>query len=203
MSKESPTTQQPPELVLELYKSLRSEASVYIEKVPALWLQKFILIGTLLAFLLTQKKSFDVIGAGDPAELAFDIALVAIVVIAGLLDAKIMEYGLHARVISRFIEDEFSSHAVIGRWEQTLWGYSDRQFQRNLVKLRSTTTVLVTVVPTVLIIVLDAVLIYGRRQDGWILIVGAVSCVVYVAATVVVVRGVWPASSGDATSPQQ
>ena len=54
MAEDSHATE-PPELVVELYKSLRSEASIYIEKVPALWLQKFILVGALLAFLLSGR----------------------------------------------------------------------------------------------------------------------------------------------------
>ena len=78
--------------------------------------------------------------------------------LACLLDARSYEYGLHARVISRFIEGEFPFERT-RRWERTLWGYSDHRFERQLVKLRSATTVLVTVAPTTLIVMLDAVLL--------------------------------------------
>lgn len=164
---------------------------MYIEKVPALWLQKFILVGGLIAFLLTQNKSFEMVGEGDAADTAFDIALLAIPVLACLLDAKIMEYGLHARVISRFIEDAFPLERP-QRWERTLWGYSDHPFERRLVKIRSATTVLVTVAPTTLIVMLDSVLIYVRRENTWVLIVGAVFSLAYISISALSVRMVWP-----------
>jgi hypothetical protein len=41
-------------LKVELYKTLRKESSTYIDKIPALWLQKFVLIGLMLALLLTR-----------------------------------------------------------------------------------------------------------------------------------------------------
>jgi hypothetical protein len=122
----------------------------------------------------------------------FDVALLAIPLLACLLDAKIMEYGLHARVISRFIEDEFASPSIVARWERTLWGFSDLRFQRTAVKVRSLTTVLVTVIPTLLIIAMDTVLIYVRRRGGWILLAGVVICLIYVVVTALVVRIVWP-----------
>jgi hypothetical protein len=179
---------------IELYKSLKAESSVYIEKVPALWLQKFVLIGGLIAFLLTQDERFDVVGKGDAADTAFDVALLSIPVLACLLDAKIMEYGLHARVISRFIEVEFPSHRS-QRWERTLWGYSHKPFERRLVMLRSATTVLVTVAPTALIVMLDAALLYVRREQGWILVAGALVSIAYVGFAGVTVRMVWPSTA--------
>jgi len=184
------------EFDLELYKSLRAESAVYLEKVPALWLQKFILIGGLLAFLLTQNESFEVVGDGDAADSAFDVALLAIPVLACLLDAKIMEYGLHARVISEFVENAFpferSKH-----WERTLWGYSDRHFERQLVKLRSATTVLVTVAPTTLIVMLDSILLYVRRENAWIMIAGVVFSLAYMSVAIFAVRMVWPSRNVD------
>jgi hypothetical protein len=104
------------ELVVELYKTLRSEASVYIEKVPALWLQKFILIGAMLAFLLTQKQSLDFIGEGDPAELAYDLALTSVPILACLLDAKILEYGLHARRRDRSVPGQLATPPRHSYW---------------------------------------------------------------------------------------
>lgn len=186
----------PGDFDLELYKGLRAESSVYIEKVPALWLQKFILVGGLLAFLLTQNKSFEVVGDGDAADTAFDVALLAIPALACLLDAKIMEYGLHARVISRFIEGEFPFERT-RHWERTLWGYSDHRFERQLVKLRSATTVLVTVAPTTLIVMLDAVLLYVRRESAWVLVAGVAFSLAYISIAVIAVRMVWPDTNED------
>jgi len=180
------------ELVVELYKSMRAEAIAYIEKVPALWLQKFILVGAMLAFLLTQKDSLDFIGEGDPAEATFDVALLTVPALACLLDAKMLEYGIHARIISSFIESEFSSVSQVRSWERTLWGYSDDSFRDRLTKIRSATTVLVTVGPTLLIIALGTALVSVRRQTGWILLGGAALCLFYIAVAVIVLLRVWP-----------
>src|SRR5262245_39343222 len=133
------------ELVVELYKSLRAEVMNYLEKVPALWLQKFILIGFMSAFLLTRKDNLNFTGKGSGAEFGFDAALVAIALVACFLDAKMLEYALHARAISTFIEQEFTKVGVLSRWEKTLWGYSGNSFSRGIVRIRSATTVCVTV----------------------------------------------------------
>jgi hypothetical protein len=42
------------DLDVELDKSLRAEASGYVEKVPTLWLQEFLLSGAVLAFLVGE-----------------------------------------------------------------------------------------------------------------------------------------------------
>src|SRR5262245_30908658 len=53
-----PSTEDPAQdYTLELYKSLRSESAMYIKEVPAIWLQKFILAGAMIAFLLTQHEA--------------------------------------------------------------------------------------------------------------------------------------------------
>ena len=46
----------PSDLEIELYRSLKQESASYIEKVPALWLQKFVLIGAIVAFIFTEKN---------------------------------------------------------------------------------------------------------------------------------------------------
>jgi predicted tellurium resistance membrane protein TerC len=122
--------------------------------------------------------------------------LLAIPVLACLLDAKIMEYGLHARVISEFVENAFpferSKH-----WERTFLGYSERHFERQLVKLRSATTVLVTVAPTTLIVMLDSILLYVRRENAWIMIAGVVLSLAYMRVAIFAVRMVWPSRNVD------
>jgi hypothetical protein len=42
------------QLRLELYKALIEESRAHREKVSALWLQKFALLGAMIAFLVTQ-----------------------------------------------------------------------------------------------------------------------------------------------------
>src|SRR3954465_6907065 len=90
------------DLQFELYKSLRAELVGYVEKVPALWLQKFVLVGGVIAFIATHQ------GPLEGSDALLTAAIVAIPILSILLDAKIGEYGLHARVISTFIRTNFA-----------------------------------------------------------------------------------------------
>src|SRR5262249_8762333 len=105
---------------VELYKSLRTEEASYLERVPALWLQKFTLLGAMIAFILVQHQelSFEA-AAGSTLLIA---AVLAIPLLAMLIDAKILGYGLHARAISRFVRRHTTPDSVEARWEGFLWG---------------------------------------------------------------------------------
>ena len=135
------------DLNLELYKSLRAELVGYVEKVPALWLQKFVLVGGVIAFIVTNQ------GPLKGSNELLTAAIVAIPILSILLDAKIGEYGLHARSISTFIRINFADSAVVAKWESTLWGDGGTPEVVALVKLRSLITVAVTVVPTVVLVI--------------------------------------------------
>jgi hypothetical protein len=50
---------------LELYKSLRAEGAGYIERIPGLWWQKFILVGGIVAFVLAEDLKLDRLGGGQ------------------------------------------------------------------------------------------------------------------------------------------
>lgn len=142
----APTPSPDAELELELYKSLRSEIAGYLEKVPALWLQKFVLLGGVIAFVVTSRGNLE----GSSKLLA--AAILAIPVLAMLLDAKIGEYGLHARAVSLFIQASFASAKIVA-WEAALWGDGGSREMVAIVKLRSLMTTLVTLVPTLILIV--------------------------------------------------
>ncbi|HEU4451964.1 MAG TPA: hypothetical protein VFR81_02855, partial [Longimicrobium sp.] len=101
-------------LRLELYKSLRGEVTLYVEKVPGLWLQKFVLVGGMIAFLIGRHED---IAAAEAGSLLMGAAILAIPVLAALLDAKILEYVLHARAVSRFIARHYESPRVLSDWE--------------------------------------------------------------------------------------
>jgi hypothetical protein len=180
------------DLKVELYKCLRTEASGYLDKIPALWLQKFVLIGLMLAFLLTRQSDLNFIGKTGGAESSFDIALVAVAILACFLDAKILEYALHARAISAFIEQEFADTGALPRWERTLWGYSSDKFIRRTVRIRSVTTVFVTALPTVLVIILVSIVIYIRREAMIVLIIGLLISFAYIICALAIWPRLWP-----------
>src|SRR5262245_26191885 len=103
---------------LELYKILKNESASYFDKLQALWLQKFILMGGLIAFVITSQDKF----APTTKGIIVGAAIVSVPVLAALLDAKILEFSLHVRAISHFIEDHFGEPKTLSLWESTLWG---------------------------------------------------------------------------------
>lgn len=143
------------ELTVELYKSLRAECAGYIEKIPGLWLQKFVLIGGVIAFILTNHSNIDKLSTDYP-KLLIVVAISVVPILAILVDARTLEYGLHARAISLFIEQHFDSPEVLALWERTLWTTRGPWLT---VVLRSMISVLITIVPTIGIGVLSALTI--------------------------------------------
>jgi hypothetical protein len=178
---------------VELYKSLRTEEALYLEKVPALWLQKFTLLGAMIAFIVVRHKELMAEEATGSALLI--AAVLAIPVLAMLIDAKILEYGLHARAISRFVRRHATPDSVEARWEGFLWGDEGDPSDVGLVRLRSATTVIVTAVPTALLIALAGLvvgIVAGHGSLGPL--VGGLAATVYVMATVWFARKVWPSA---------
>lgn len=173
-------------LSTELYKSLRGELVDYLQKVPTLWLQKFVLTGAVIAFLAAgDTKGFNAARLLVPA-------IATIPILAMLLDIKMAEYALHVRALSLFIQQHFNS-SIVARWEETLWG--DRGDPRiiSLVRLRSMTTVLVTAVPTSVLILLAGIAIGQVVPTARLVVVLAAlaTALLYSISVVLVTLKVW------------
>jgi hypothetical protein len=178
---------------LELYKSLRAEVASYVEKVPGLWLQKLTLCGGMIAFLVIK---YPELSAGIVKGRALVAAAVlAVPVLAVLIDAKILEYGLHARAVSRFIRRHVETGSAAAKWEDYLWGDDGDAVGLRLVRLRSATTVIVTAVPTAGLIVL-AGFVMGAISEHTLVWVGASAAlgILYVAATIMFAVRIWPSA---------
>lgn len=179
---------------LELYKSLRGEVVSYVEKIPALWLQKFVLVGGMIAFLVVQSE--EIVGAlgASRGHVLVVISFVAVPVLSLLLDAKILEYGLHARAVSGFIARELADDPVVAEWEDALWGDAGTEEVRRLVKLRSLTTVVVTAASTVLLMCLSGLVAATAFTPHQPLIIGGtvLASVLYLGATAYVSKRIWP-----------
>jgi len=177
---------------LELYKILRSEATSYVEKVPGLWLQKFVLVGSVIAFLIARNEDVAKISSGNRIIIA---AISSVPILAMLLDAKILEYGLHARSISQFIKVNFPDPPILAKWESSLWGDEGDQQVINLVRLRSLTTVIVTAAPTAILILLSGLVIGEITKAGarWLALSGTVA-VIYLVINLYVWRRIWSAT---------
>ena len=176
------------EVQLELYKHLKGESSTYIQEIPKIWLQKFILTGGVIAFILTHQD------VPQAASYLTALGVAAIPLLALMLDAKIMEFGLHSRLISRFVSDTFRSESVLTRWEELFWGLGGPEHDLRIARLRSLTTVLVVVVPTCVLVMLAAAVLdklYPRYFPVFTA-VGAAVCVLYLLAALYAWKLIWP-----------
>ncbi|HYX72585.1 MAG TPA: hypothetical protein VE732_07425 [Nitrososphaera sp.] len=176
------------DLHLELYKHLKGESSIYIQEIPKIWIQKFILIGGIIAFIFTNQN------IPQAGSYLTALGIAAIPVLALLLDAKILEFGLHSRLISRFVSDTFKNDSALARWEELFWGLKGPKRDLMLARVRSFTTVIIVIVPTcVLIILSTAVLdrLYAMRFPVFISI-GGIVCVVYLLVALYIWNLIWP-----------
>lgn len=179
-------------LRMELYKHLKGESSIFIQEIPKVWLQKFVLIGGILFFILTNQ---DIPEVGSSL-IAFGV--VAIPVLALLLDAKILEFGLHSRLISRFLSDTFQDDAAVKGWEELLWGLKGPRPDLWIARIRSFTTVIVAVVPTCVIIILCSAILdraYPMKTPVYVIVGGSI-CLVYLLFSAYIWRLVWPKGTG-------
>jgi hypothetical protein len=182
---------------LELYKLLKAESSGYFDKLQAIWLQKFVLVGAVIAFLATTQAKLPQLEQG----IVVPAAALAIPVLSALLDAKIMEFGLHARSISRFINTHYSGIGNLVSWEMALWGAGSSDVDRTLVRTRSLATVLTAVIPTMVVFLLSAVFLgVTTNQNALCLSLGFVVCVSYAVVTWFLWNLVWNKSRISQTS---
>jgi hypothetical protein len=176
------------EVHLELYRHLKGESSTYIQEIPKIWVQKFILVGGVIAFIFTHQD------VPQAASYLTALGVTAIPLLAFMLDAKIMEFGLHSRLISRFVSDTFRSESVLTRWEELFWGLDGPKQDLRIAKLRSFTTVLVVVVPTCVLVMLAAAVLdklYPKYFPVFTA-VGATVCVLYLLAALYAWKLIWP-----------
>ena len=107
----------------ELYKALLDESRAHREKLSTYWLQKFSILGAIIAFAATRSEVPHV----NPELVT--AAILALPVIAMLLDFKVGEAGIHAKIIDDFIIVNYKGEEDEGKalWEQTKWGERDRR----------------------------------------------------------------------------
>ena len=174
----------------ELYKSLRLEAQLYLEKVPTFWLQKFATMGAIIGLAITQGLWTP---PSDTARAVY-IELIgglmgAVVIVAMLIDAKIAEFGLHALIVSRFLRKKFSASAKLVAWEHELWSTS------GLTRVRSLLTLLTMALPTFLVwLVAFLVALSFDIVTPWVRLVQVMlilAIVVYLLAGALLAPWVW------------
>lgn len=93
----------------ELYKSLRGEVNVWVSQIPHLWLQKLVLVGAAVAWIIAGEG-----GLGGWAD-ALGVAWIAVPLLAIAIDLKILSYALQGRMASAFLAEH--SDEVTKQWE--------------------------------------------------------------------------------------
>ncbi|MGD1916560.1 MAG: hypothetical protein ACFCBV_10285 [Phycisphaerales bacterium] len=177
---DNPATPFQNDLRIELYKSLRAEAAKYVERVPGLWLQKFAMLGGIVVFLFaTDRQAF----GNEASDALFPIAAVIMCVLTGLIDAKMLEYALHARIISLYIRDHFRD-ASVGGYESFLWGYGSNLPARRLAWLRNWTTIAVTTVSSLATIIAACWMAEERTGHQFWINVAWVGALIYLGGSV-------------------
>jgi hypothetical protein len=160
----------------DLYNSLVDESKTYREKVSTIWLQKFTMLGAIIAFAATRTET----ASKNPDLIA--AAVLSLPLIAILLDVKLAEFGIHARVIDDFIIENFPDPPVLSAWELTKWG-APGTLDRGLVLCRSIATVAVTAIPTCVIAILSVLAAkpyLGAPLYHWLHLAEIGFCVVYI-----------------------
>jgi hypothetical protein len=174
-------------LHLELYKHLKEESANYIQEIPKIWVQKFILIGAIIAFIFTNQN------IPQAGSYLIALGITAIPLLALLLDAKILEFGLHSRLISRFISDTFQNESALARWEDLFWGLKGPKQDLMLARIRSFTTVIIVIVPTCVLIMLSTAVLdrlYLVRFPVFTSI-GGVVCFIYLLVALYIWNLIW------------
>jgi len=167
----------------DLYKSLLEESQLYREKVSAIWLQKFTLLGAVIAFVVAQSQ----LSTGKNPHL-IAAAILALPVVAVLLDIKLGEFGIQANVIDHFVRLHYREPAVLGEWEGTKWGVGADHADRRLIRIRSILTLAVTVIPTCIIAVLSAMDVKSLPElhpPDYLMTLAFLFCVLYIAAGII------------------
>jgi len=198
MAEKSTNTQPNDSYDLELYKNLRQEAAAYLEKVPALWLQKFVFAGAVLTFVVTAPADLSTLGR--PSRELVIAGFICVPLLALLLDVKIFEYSLHARAISRFIQNQFRGVPRVVAWENALWGGGSQPEVSRLTRYRSAATVAVTLVSTAVLIVLSGVIVSSLAYNSFVaLLIAALVAIAYVGAGLWAAFLIWPRISMHAS----
>jgi hypothetical protein len=178
----------PANLDVELHELLKSESSSYFEKLQAIWLQKFVPVGAVVAFLVTN---YDKLPQLDDVAVVH-AGVLAVPILSVLLDAKIMEFSLHTRAISRFIENQFSGAARQIKWEAPVCGTAGPEDQLGFARLRSLATALTAVVPPMVISILASIVLGELTHQPLWLGVGAGRCLAYGAVALFALITMWP-----------
>jgi hypothetical protein len=181
----------------ELYKSLLAEGQGYLGKMAGLWLQKLVLVGGVMVFLLGHREDPEKwerwMQAPGPVQDVLALATLALPLLALLLDLKHAEYAIQARAISRFVRRAFGDVPVVRDWEESNWGDAGGPSDRLLPWLRSLASASAAALPTLALTYLALAVVGWRfHVPGLMWVVGVLVTLAACVGSWVFWRLLWP-----------
>ncbi|MFL5765347.1 MAG: hypothetical protein ACJ77K_15490 [Bacteroidia bacterium] len=115
------------QLRIEHYKALKEEYRQYLMQVQQLWTYKLSALGAIIAAAIFNDKIIKINdNQTDIPLLIATIGIISLPVLSFLIDLKVLEVGLHVKLISKHMRKSFSDVPIIQKWEIEVWlsGYS-------------------------------------------------------------------------------
>jgi hypothetical protein len=177
---------------LELYKGLQEEIRNAVDKVPNLWNQKLAITGTVVSFVILNRDKLEISSKHSAGFYLIIIAYLSIPLTAVLLDAKLIEYALHARALSKFIFLNIKNPEILSRLESCRWGDEGDHNLIAMVRIRSFTTVIIAAVPTILLFRLSSLLISTKiTNNSLIIIICSTITFIYMSFIIMTWHKIW------------
>ena len=170
---------------LELYRELKREGGGFYDKVQALWLQKFTLVGGVVAATLLNSEHLSALRTAAQLPWVLEAVIILVPLVAIVLDMKIAESLLNARVVSRFIVQEFPESPRLARWEELMWLERDTH-DALTVWARMVITIAAAALPTLALIFAAAATLQAVSQRANWLMAGGALAALYVGAVVLI-----------------
>jgi hypothetical protein len=144
-------------LRIEHFKALKEEHRQYLFHVQQLWLFKLSTLGAVIATAIFNNKIIEVSGLEKQTIIAW--GLISMPLLAFIIDLKVLEVGLHVKLISQHLKEKFSDSPEIHDWETKLW--SGTQFS----VARTRLTIIAALGISLLVLLVSLIIIYGLKPN--------------------------------------
>jgi hypothetical protein len=167
------------ELRIEHFKALKEEHRQYLLQVQQLWLYKISTLGVVIATAIFREKIISIDGIETKSLVAYGIA--ALPLLSLLIDLKALEVGLHVKLISQHIKENFGDVAEIRDWEAKLWSGTKLSLYR-------TWLTVITALGTSFAVLIIAFLFIYTIKPEWLMYLIIASVVSLLAVIVISAR---------------
>ncbi|HQU83347.1 MAG TPA: hypothetical protein PKY59_09495 [Pyrinomonadaceae bacterium] len=115
------------DLRIEHFKALKEEHRQYLFQVQQLWTYKLSTLGIIIAAAIFNDK---IINVGIETKTIVALGIFSLPLICFLIDLKTLEVGLHVKLISEHLKENFKDVPEIQDWDDNLWSKNKFSFAR-------------------------------------------------------------------------